>query len=102
MGKSSDDLHIELEEANLRIKLLQDKIERMQDGLDMAMHFLDSPESFSNEEFQAVANRVYAADGQDVAYTGKVPYLDKYCDLLETINRVNAEVLKALSKEIHG
>lgn len=89
-----------LEDFNALKKKLAEaeaKIAKLQDGVDMAIHFFDSPESFSNEEFQAVANRVYAADGQIGSYTGKVPYLDKYVDLHDTIKRVNASVLEHLS-----
>lgn len=42
--------------------------------LKYAMHFFDSPASFSNEEFKGVAEKVYA-DGR--TYIGKCPHLDE-------------------------
>jgi hypothetical protein len=74
-------LKVELDPAILLALL--DMVEERGRGLKYATHFFDSPESFSDDEFRAVANEVYAArDGHpvDEIYKGHVPHLAQRCE----------------------
>jgi len=76
-------------------KRLKD-LERVQ---ELFVHFLASPESFSNEEFQAIAREVYKIQlGRDTEYTGRVPYLDQY----DRMRTVLSGLLRAYFPDLSG
>jgi hypothetical protein len=50
--------------------------DKLEERLKYATHFFDSPASFSNEEFAAIAEKVY---GGDTKYRGRCPHLDERC-----------------------
>jgi hypothetical protein len=86
-GFQGEELQKEILKARERQLLeAQNTIAQLQSGLQMAAHFFDSPESFNDDEFRAVAQAVYfAQDGKRHKYTGKVPHLSQRCEAQNTI-----------------
>ena len=63
----------QLRESLAKSRRLKAEVERLGERVRMAEHYFASPESFSNEEFQAVGAVVTDCPN----YSGKVPYLDE-------------------------
>jgi len=56
------------------------EIARLREGMEHAIHLFNSPASFSDEEFQGIAERVYeSVDGKPHSYVGKMPHLAERC-----------------------
>ena len=70
---------------------------RLRDRVAMAEHFFASPESFSNEEFQAVANVVVGCSH----YNGKMPYLDEVVRLRDENQRL-MDLIRAVRHPLHS
>ena len=81
------------------------EIANLKERLKYAEHFFDSPASFSNEEFAAVAEQVYGVAGIK-NYHGRCPHLDERCaaeaeiaNLKEKITELDDALLYATDGE---